>query len=298
MWSFMEERHPLANRLALSSLIYLGPAAFLAHVHGKGPAPWSTSTLVGICTVFSFYLILRLSDELKDIELDSKNFPERPLPSRRVTPWDLQLGLILLFLLTPVLNLGTGIAFLAASGVLVYEFLMYRFFFIPDILRRRPLLNLVAHNPVFALIPLYSILLYAGESHASATTLAWGDIMAFTVMVWMPFLGWEVGRKLRAPEAEDPYDIYSPALGHAGAVWCVIAAQTISLSVALFLTLKWSLGWIYVSIIAAAFALALTANLRLLIAPSDSSARLKPFTEIFAASVLAAQLIGFGKAML
>ncbi len=298
IWSFMDERHPLPSRLILSCLIYLGPAAFTAHVHGKGPSLWSISTVIGIFTVFNFYMILRLSDELKDIDLDTKNFPNRPLSSGRVSPWDLQLGLIILFLITSVLNLGTATAFMTAVGVLSYQFLMYRFFFIPKILRRRPLLNLVAHNPIFALIPLYSILMYAGESPASTTNIAWDAIVAFILMVWMPFLGWEISRKLRAPEANDPYDIYSPAMGRTGAVLSVVAAQTITLSIALVLTLIWSLSWIYMAIIATAYALALMANLRLLFAPSESSARLQPYAEMFIGTVLAAQLIGFGKAIL
>lgn len=298
MWSFMDERHPLPSRLALSCLVYLGPAAFTAHIRGEGPSIWSASTVTGILTVFNFYLILRLSDELKDKDLDAKTFPERPLPSGRVKPWDLQLGLITLFLLTLALNLGSGTAFFAAFGVLAYQFVMYRFFFIPDILRRRPLLNLVTHNPIFALIPLYPILAYAGATPTSAAELAWGKALAFTLMLWMPFLAWEIGRKLRAPEQDDPYDIYSPAMGRKGAVLSVLAAQTISACIALVFAATWSLGWMYVALVATAYALALTADLRLFLAPSESSARLQPSAEMFVGIMLAAQLVGFGGSML
>lgn len=296
--SFMDERHPLPSLLALSSMVYLGPATFVAHVHGIGASLLSPMTVIGICSVFNFYLILRLCDELKDMDLDAKRFPDRPLPSGRVAPYDLYFLLIVIIILTLVLNIGTTITLLAATGILGYEFLMFKFFFVPDILRRRPLVNLITHNPVFALIPLYSVLIFAGKHNIPLSALEWDAILTFIVMIWMPFLGWEIARKLRVPEQHDPYDIYSPALGHVGAILSVIATQIISLLIALYFLFNYSLIWVYAAIVISGFAMAVTGNILFLINPNKRSLQLKPFAEIFIVIVLMSQFAGFGSAIL
>lgn len=297
-WSFLCERHPLPSRLVLSLLVYMGPAAFTAHLHGIQASLWAPTTAIGTVSVFNFYLILRLSDELKDIDLDAVRFPDRPLPSGRVKPGDLHIALIAAAVLSLVLNAGTNGGFFAAAAVLAYQLLMFKFFFMRDILRGRPLMNLATHNPVFAFLPLYAVFAFAGEYRIPPMRLDWAAIVPFIVMLWLPFLAWEIARKLRVPERHDPYDIYSPALGHAGAVVTVTAAQGAALLLALWVAHSQSLTWVYGAIVAGGFAVAVAGNIRFLLAPSETSTLLRPVAEIFVASVLAAQLVGFAPAVL
>lgn len=298
IWSFLCERHPLPSRLFLSLVIYLGPVAFAANLHDIKALLWSPNTAIGIVSVFNFLLILRLSDELKDIDLDAKRFPDRPLPSGRVKPLDLHVTLVAAAILSLVLNANSTSGFIAAAGVLGYQGLMFRFFFVPHVMRRRPLLNLTTHNPVFAFLPLYAILSFTGGQGMQASSLHWAAILPFIVMLWLPFLAWEIARKLRPPARNDPYDIYSPALGRAGAVLAVTVAQAASLLIALWVGYRQSLSWIYAAIVAGGFVVAAASNIRFLLSPSDRSSRLQPFAEIFVVSVLVAQPVGFATALL
>ena len=45
--------------------------------------------IVGAYTVFAFLMWLRIADDLKDYETDMRLFPDRPLPSGRVTKKDI-----------------------------------------------------------------------------------------------------------------------------------------------------------------------------------------------------------------
>lgn len=294
MWLFAKERHPLPSRVVLSCLMFIGPAAFSAHLANTIYAVLSVPTLFGIATVFSFYFILRLSDELKDIDLDRVIFPERPIPSGRISPKDLRQGLAILFLLTPLFNIGSKHAFIAALVVVGYQVLMYRFFFIGNFLRRSPIINLVLHSPVFALIPAYSIFAAAGSMPASDRVLPLFDTALFVCMLWAPFCAWEVGRKLRPSALSDPYDIYSPVFGRLGALLCIALAQGFSTVIAWYLTVQWPLHWYYGILITLAYALSLGALLMFWLHPHRLFLNLRPFAEIFIGVVLVVQPFAFG----
>ena len=293
IWAYLQERHPPAKHIPLAALLFLGVAGFARAVHGEATPLASVHSAIGIASVFALFLILRLMDEIKDRDLDLELFPERPLPAARIFLSDIVLLLAATIGMYIAVNIVVGPAIWSALLVLGYTFLMFVFFFAPETLRRRPILNLATHNPIFALIALYGFGVFAAEHGHGARDLDWAMIGLYTVMVWMPFLGWEIARKLRAPGSHDPYDIYSPVLGCRGAIATVALAQAIAVGIGIFLYIRLSLPAAYLAILLIAGFLCAGANLRFLICEVTPPRELGSAAEIFLAAILAAQIVGF-----
>jgi 4-hydroxybenzoate polyprenyltransferase len=170
-----------------------------------------------------FFLQLRIADEFKDFEEDSRYRPYRPVPrglvSLRELGWvgaaaaAIQFGLALWLL--PALAL-------LLAGVWLYLVLMSKEFFVADWLKSRPVLYMLSHMVIVPLIDLYA-----------------------TACDWWPALGWpprglfwfvavsyfnglviELGRKIRAPaDEEEGVNTYSALWGPRGAVFVWLAAM-------------------------------------------------------------------------
>ena len=117
-------------------------------------------------------LILRLMDELKDRETDRELFSDRPVPSGRVLESDIRASLVTVIVLFIGANLWAGAALWTAVCVLGYALLMFRYFFVPRILRKYLLLNLATHNPVIPILLLYVVVLFSTEQGILDTPLA------------------------------------------------------------------------------------------------------------------------------
>lgn len=293
IWAYLQERHPPAKHIPLAVLLFLGVAGFARAVHGEATPLASVHSAIGIASVFALFLILRLMDEIKDRDLDLELFPERPMPAARIFESDIVLLLAATIGFYIAANIVAGPAIWSALLVLGYAFLMFVFFFVPEILRRRPILNLATHNPIFALIALYGFGVFAAEHGHSPLDLDWAMIGLYTVMVWMPFLAWEIARKLRPPGSRDPYDIYSPVLGRRGAIATVALVQAIAVGIGTFLYIRLSLPAAYLAILLIAGLLCSGANLRFLMREVTLPKELGAAAEIFVAAILAAQIVGF-----
>jgi 4-hydroxybenzoate polyprenyltransferase len=103
---------------------------------------------------------------------------------------------------------------------------MYRFFFIPGILRRYLLLNLVTHNPIIPLMFLQQTALLSASSGLKWSQLDWQATLLLIAAFWGMLMAWEIARKIRAPEEENEYVTYSQVLGLRGAVGAAFAVQT------------------------------------------------------------------------
>lgn len=206
---YLGEMYPPLPRFLLAAAwfyaIYLGLAAY----HGDPVALLGTVPAVGVLTYFVLFLFLRLSDELKDRRVDRVHFPDRSVPSGRVsmawvrTTWAGSLG-VLVLLQIPV---GFSPAFLVLVG---YALLMSRYFFLGRWIASSLLLAFVTHNPVGFVLNLYAISLFS-EATGHPTLQAFHLALAF--LLWLPAPIWEVARKIRAPSEETSYQTYSSILG-------------------------------------------------------------------------------------
>lgn len=294
MGIYLAEMYPVFQRLALAALIYGALAVFAGRVHGAPPGFLTASGAIAVASIFAMHLIVRLMDELKDKDIDARLFPDRPLPSGRVLESDIVIALTLVIALYVVGNLWSGAAVWMALAVLGYALLMFRYFFMPAILKDSLPLTVATHNPLFPLIFVYGFAVFAGESGIAFTALAWGPVTLFILMVWAMVLGWEVARKIRAPGREDAnYVTYSGLVGRTSSVALTAALQAAALVIGIWFWLAYSLHWFYPVIHAAGFALVAWRHIQFLGDPERYETALRPTAEAYIFVVLAAQIFGF-----
>jgi len=289
---YLRETYPVPQRAAGSLLIYAGLATLLARLHDRDPGPGWSELLLGGWAVFAFTLVLRLMDELKDVEIDRALFPARPLPSGRVRESDIAWLLRVVAAVFVLAHVGAGWALLTAAVALAWAELMRRWFFVPDRMRHDLPLTLATHNPVVPLLLLHLVALHFGASALPPGAIRWGSVLLLVGAGWAAFFAWEVARKVRAPGQEDAYVTYSRLLGHRVAVGVVVGAQSSALLAGLLLHAWHGLSAAFVACLVAGYAVALAGAVRFLVAPAPETARLRPLAEaqifsLFLAGVLA-----------
>ena len=185
------------------------PAALLAGLWAAGAFAVSGGTgetwrpIAASAVVFLFLFALRLADERKDAKRDAELHPDRAVPRGLVTlrellpaemaAWIAQAGLALALGVTP---------FLAWLAVFAYGMLMRVEFFAGEYLESRPFLYALTHQPV--VLVLNAFLLFAFG--ALPRELASAPILLYQGATLAAMFAYELSRKFRAPEAEDPRD--------------------------------------------------------------------------------------------
>jgi 4-hydroxybenzoate polyprenyltransferase len=272
--------YPLPLRIVTATLLGASFTRLLARAHRDTFAVFSAGTARAAAAVFALALVLRLMDELKDRDVDRALFPSRPLPSGRVRVSDIVACIGLAVLAWIALHVGSGPAALSAAAVLAYALLMFRWFFAPGWMRPRLLATLATHTPVVPLLLLHLTLLFA-TSRSSGGPLHPGAVALLVGQYWAAVFGWEIARKIRAPEEEDEYVTYSRLLGRGGAVALAATAQTASVAAGVALTASVGLRpaalvFLFIGLTLCGFVYA-----RFLVRPVAAHSRLRPFAEAF-----------------
>jgi 4-hydroxybenzoate polyprenyltransferase len=218
-------------------------------------------------------------DELKDKDLDRALFPRRPLPSGRVLEADIRLGLVAVVSLFLLAHLWAGVGFVSAALVLGYAFLMYRWFFVPDVMRPRLPLTLATHTPIIPLLLLHVLVLFAVGNGIGVRGVRWVPSLTAVALYWLLLFAWEISRKIRAREEEDAYVTYSRLLGPRGAVMLAAGAQTLALFAGLGLRAALGLSPCFVVVLVVGWWVALIAHARFLIHPCRETQHLRLFAE-------------------
>ncbi len=295
MHCYMQEMYPLALRIPLAAVI--GSTAVLFTRFVLGAVPGEPLPAVTLCSaaVFLNLLLLRLMDELKDVDIDRALFRDRPLPSGRVREHDIRWSMAV----TAAAYLGAHVLYplslLTAVPLLGYTWLMYRYFFIPGVLRENLFLNLATHNPVIPLIFLHCAFTTVVVSGAAHAALQWSLLAPGVLMLWSVMFAWEIARKIRAPRDENAYVTYSQLLGRGGAVALAFGAQT--LGAGLFTVFVFTAGWTPLALLpmAAAYAGLGTIYTRYLMYPVTARARLlRPAAELYAVAMMLSVIAACG----
>ena len=184
--------------------------------------------------ILLFFFELRLMDELKDYEKDKVANPDRPLPRGLLTPKQVEkaikgilggmIGFALLLSLT--LNIYAGIYYLL---LILYLFLMYKEFFIPEWLNKKILLYAASHQVILIILCIFTVSCFSPGLALSDKCLLYG------LLVLCSFFTYEVCRKLD-PNAHPILQTYLSIFG---------IKKTLALVVAL------SLGAIIISLLQA-----------------------------------------------
>lgn len=276
---------PLVNvpaGLVLFFAVYCG----VQGLAGTAPLVVSPRALAGAASLVLLALLMRVQDELKDLAADRRlaaagdpRFAGRPLVTGRVSAADVDRlrRLVLAALLILNLPLGFPLPLLPFALALLVTWLSGRWFFWPA-MAGNLVLAFATHNPIALLDAAYAAAV-AGRDLGTGV-LRPGDALVL-LAVYLPIAAWEIGRKVRAPEDETPYETWSSRLGWraAGALPAVLAAGAAACFVAV--ARASGLGPVYPVAVLGALAVVLVRCTRFLRAPSARTADLRPAVELF-----------------
>jgi 4-hydroxybenzoate polyprenyltransferase len=226
-WIYQKERFPMLAHGLLIAAFSSSAVCFSAQLRGATDALPSTAAFgIAFGTCFLFFLQLRIADEFKDFDEDSRYRPYRPVPRGLVKLRELAI----LFLLGALLQLAGALFFeprlaWVLAGAWAYLALMSVEFFARDWLVARPITYLWTHMLIMPIVDFYAT---ACEWLPTAGTppsgLGWflGASFANGVVI-------ETGRKIRAAQDEEEgVRTYSVLWGRrrAAVVWSLVVAAT------------------------------------------------------------------------
>ena len=226
-WIYQKERFPLLAHGPMVVVFCLSVMLFSSLQHGEIPDPWRIVGAV-ISTLILFFQ-LRVADEFKDFDIDSKYRPERPVPRGLVRLPELarlaRMGAVIQFLIA--LSIDVGLVPILAA-VWAYMGLMTREFFVADWLKRKPAAYLLSHMLVMPLIAFFvSAFDWLCTCRAMPDGMPW--VLAFSFACGLVL---ELGRKIKAPQSErEGVETYSALWGPGIATGVWAAAVLLSVIV-------------------------------------------------------------------
>lgn len=271
-WVYQRERFPVLVHGPLIAAMGLAAVSVSTLLHGGAGRPAAGSLLVAIGTTLLFFLQLRIADEFKDRETDARYRPYRAVPRGLVSLRELgtvaAIGALLQ--LGMALWLQPSLALLLAA-VWVYLGLMWNEFFVRQYLTTHPIAYLWSHMLILPLITLYAT---ACEWHTARVPMSSG-LAWLLVASFFNGLVIEIGRKIRAPEAEEHgVETYSALWGRRTATLAWWGAMLLSAMSSLLVAQAIGLVAILGPAFGIALALAAMTGWRFLVRPTRKRATL------------------------
>jgi 4-hydroxybenzoate polyprenyltransferase len=222
-WIYQRERFPLLGHGPLIAAFSFSALSFSALLRGQVILPAIGPVLVAFLTALLFFLQLRIADEFKDFDEDSRYRPYRAVPRGLVSLRELGvLGILaaLVQLMLAVCLTPSLLWLLAAAWI--YLVLMSKEFFVPEWLKAHPIPYMISHMVIIPLVDLYAtacdwLVAGAGPPHG----LVW-----FLVVSYFNGLVIEIGRKIRGPKEEETgVNTYSALWGRRNAIAAWLGAM-------------------------------------------------------------------------
>jgi len=224
---YQRDRFPLAGHAPLVAAFSASAVCLSSMLRGRIAAPPLSSLLVAFVSSLLFFLQLRIADEFKDFEEDSRFRPYRPVPRGLVTLAELRwIGIAAaLVQLALAIWLDAGLVpFLLLAWV--YLALMSVEFLVPAWLRARPIAYMVSHMLIMPLIDLYAT---ACDWRVAGLSAPPSGLVWFLVVSFFNGIVVEIGRKIRPVEAEEEgVETYSLLWGRPRAVGAWIGAIAVT----------------------------------------------------------------------
>jgi len=223
-WTYQKERFPLAAHGPLVLAFSYSALSYSSLLRGQHGLPSARTAIAAFCTSLLFFLQLRIADEFKDFDDDSRYRPYRAVPRGLVKLRELgwigvgtAIGQLLLALwITPKL-----IPLLLLTWT--YLALMSREFFVHDWIKARPFTYMWTHMLIMPLIDFY----VTACDWMPVTGHAPGGLAWFLIISFFNGIVLEMGRKIRAPQDEETgVDTYTRVWGRPTAVrgWLIALA--------------------------------------------------------------------------
>ena len=215
-WVYQRERFPFAAHAPLIAAFSFSAISYSSLLRGRAMLPSLAAAAVAFLSATLSFLQLRLADEFKDFDEDSRYRPYRPVPRGLVKLTELGwvwvvsalLQLLLALLLRPPLAV-----FLVL--VWIYFFLMSKEFFVKSWLKARPFTYMWTHMLIMPLIDFYT----TACDWLVARVRPPDGLIWFLLVSFFNGMVIEIGRKIRSPHDEEPgVETYTFLWGRRGAV--------------------------------------------------------------------------------
>jgi 4-hydroxybenzoate polyprenyltransferase len=226
-WIYQRERFPVLAHGILILAFSSSAVCFSALLRGATEPPSLMSVAVAYGTAFLFFLQLRIADEFKDFEEDSRFRPYRAVPRGLISLRELGvlgviaavIQLVLGLLLDPSIVLLLAVAW-------VYLALMSNEFFVGEWLKKHPVPYLVSHMVIIPLVDFYATACdWWPRGQGMPQGLGW-----FVAASYCNGVVIEIGRKIRAPADEEfGVNTYSALWGPRNAVLVWLGAMSATL---------------------------------------------------------------------
>lgn len=277
LWTYQGERFPLLKHGMLILVFSGGEAVFGALVRGVEP-DWKAVAVAAIVCLLLF-LQLRIADEHKDHEDDSRWRPERPVPRGLVSLAELR-GVAAAAAVVQVAATAWLDPRLLPILLVVWTWmaLMSVEFFAPRWLKARPITYMVSHMLVMPLIAFFAVACGARE-----TVLVSPAVAAFLTLAFLNGVVLEIARKAWAPGDErEGVETYSKLWGPRRAAWVALLAGVVSALLALLVQASLALPWWMSAVIATGAALLAWGGLSYAARPTTgASGRLETMSGLF-----------------
>jgi 4-hydroxybenzoate polyprenyltransferase len=226
-WIYQRERFPILAHAPVIAAFSLSAVCYSALLRGAHHIPGWKPCLVAFASSFLFFLQLRLADEFKDFEEDSRYRPYRAVPRGLVSLRDLAkvwVGCIVIQFALALWLAPRLIVLLLLTWT--YLALMSKEFFARRWLKARPITYMVTHMAIMPLVDLYT---------TSCDWVPMGAARPPHGLLWFLLVSFfngmvvEIGRKIRSPQDEEEgVETYSFLWGLRTAVvaWLAMMACT------------------------------------------------------------------------
>lgn len=229
-WIYQKERFPLAAHGPLIAAFSACAVSFSSLLrHAPQPGFQMYGVAFGVCLLM--FLQLRIADEFKDFEDDSRWRPYRPVPRGLVKLSELRVVFIIAAAIQLGLVLWLDARLLWVLGIAwTYLALMSVEFFCRDWLKARPVVYLVTHMGIMPLVDFFGTACeWLPRVGKAPVGLGWFLAASFFNGVVI-----ELGRKLRQPaDEEEGVETYSALWGvHRGVtMWLLTLILTLGCAV-------------------------------------------------------------------
>lgn len=193
--------------------------------------------LISFVGLMLFFGVLRLMDELKDYQKDIVAHPQRPLPRGILTTTQVANAIRNWTLAMVGFGLAVGAVVDWTAGGLylfftAYLWLMYKEFYVGDLLAKSPLLYAITHQIVLLPMCMFTVAAARPELAFSFLSLRYGFVVLGS------FFAYEVCRKLD-PDAHPILKTYLSMYGPGGVSVLVVVLTAIAARAAARLDLEW-----------------------------------------------------------
>lgn len=223
---YQKERFPFVQHGIIIACFTFGGFFYSRHSRGAWDDISITRFCVGVVTSILFFFLLRIYDEFKDFEEDSKYRPYRAVPRGLVSLNELKWVGIVTVAIQIIINLVFIPSIIWVYVItLVYSFIMAKEFFVSNWLRKHPIVYMASHMVIMPFIDLYVTAVDWGAAHATPSP----KLGYFFLLSFFNGMLIEFGRKIRSKEAEEEgVETYSAIFGSkkASYIWLITLVVT------------------------------------------------------------------------